>query len=285
MAKFAVILPAAGRSSRFKDKEKKPFANLDGRAVWLRSTELFINRAEVCQFLIVISKEDQETFRRRFGANLTFMNVQIVEGGAERFDSVAGALQQVKPEADFVAVHDAVRPCMTEATSARCSPRPSKPERRCWPCPSPIRSSRPAIRRRSRRLWHARDFGSPRRRRFFAGTGWSKPTPTGPSWARTSPTTPSHRSCGACRAPGRGSRHEHQNHHEERLDPGRGDPESHAQAEAVRATASVRRGRDVGREEVAENLFILHAVQIEKSPNNLTPKPRGEVLRNPAGHE
>ena len=32
MAKFAIILPAAGRSSRFKDKEKKPFATLDGRA-------------------------------------------------------------------------------------------------------------------------------------------------------------------------------------------------------------------------------------------------------------
>ena len=33
MAQFSVILPAAGQSSRFKDKEKKPFATLDGRAV------------------------------------------------------------------------------------------------------------------------------------------------------------------------------------------------------------------------------------------------------------
>ncbi len=115
MAKIAVILPAAGNSSRFKGKEKKPFVNLDGRAVWLRSAELFITRPEVCQCLIVIGKEDQETFRRRFGANLAFMNVQIVEGGAERFESVANALQQIKPEADFVAVHDAVRPCLTEA--------------------------------------------------------------------------------------------------------------------------------------------------------------------------
>ena len=64
MAKFAVILPAAGQSSRFRDKEKKPFALLDGRAVWLRSAELFIARADVCQCLIVIAKNDQETFRR-----------------------------------------------------------------------------------------------------------------------------------------------------------------------------------------------------------------------------
>lgn len=114
MAKFAIILPAAGRSSRFRDKEKKPFATLDGRAVWLRCAELFVTRDDVCQCLIVVSPDDQEVFRRRYGANLAFMNVQIVNGGAERFASVANALAQVKPEADFVAVHDAVRPCLTE---------------------------------------------------------------------------------------------------------------------------------------------------------------------------
>jgi 2-C-methyl-D-erythritol 4-phosphate cytidylyltransferase len=115
MARFAVILPAAGQSSRFKDKEKKPFATLDGRAVWLRSAELFVSRSDVCQCVIVVSPADQELFRRRYGANLAFMNVQIVNGGAERFESVANALAQVKPEADLVAIHDAVRPCLTEA--------------------------------------------------------------------------------------------------------------------------------------------------------------------------
>jgi 2-C-methyl-D-erythritol 4-phosphate cytidylyltransferase len=114
MAKFAVILPAAGQSSRFRDKEKKPFAQLDGRAVWLRSAELFITRTDVCQCIIVVAKNDQEMFRRRYGANLAFMNVQIADGGAERFESVANALALVKPEADFIAVHDAVRPCLTE---------------------------------------------------------------------------------------------------------------------------------------------------------------------------
>src|ERR1700730_18371931 len=109
---FAVVFPAAGSSSRFRDKEKKPFTNLDGRAVWLRSVEQFITRSDVAQCIIVVSPEDQETFRARFGANLAFMNVQIANGGAERFESVANALALVKPEADFVAVHDAARPCL-----------------------------------------------------------------------------------------------------------------------------------------------------------------------------
>jgi 2-C-methyl-D-erythritol 4-phosphate cytidylyltransferase len=115
MPTYAVIFPAAGQSSRFQGKEKKPFVNLDGRAVWLRAVELFINRPEVAQCIIVVSPEDQDMFRRRFGANLAFMNVQIANGGAERFESVANALTLVKPEVDFVAVHDAVRPCLTEA--------------------------------------------------------------------------------------------------------------------------------------------------------------------------
>jgi 2-C-methyl-D-erythritol 4-phosphate cytidylyltransferase len=113
MSKIAVILPAAGQSSRFRDKEKKPFANLEGRAVCLRTIELFATRDEVCQLLLVVSKGDQELCRRRLGANLAFLNVQIVEGGTERHDSVANALTQLKPEVDLVAIHDAVRPCLT----------------------------------------------------------------------------------------------------------------------------------------------------------------------------
>jgi 2-C-methyl-D-erythritol 4-phosphate cytidylyltransferase len=115
MTSFAVIFPAAGRSSRFRDKEKKPFVNLDGRAVWLRSVEPYVARPEVVQCLIVVSPDDDEMFRRRYGANLAFMNVQIVRGGAERFESVANALALVRPEVEFVAVHDAVRPCVTDA--------------------------------------------------------------------------------------------------------------------------------------------------------------------------
>ena len=115
MARFAVILPAAGNSSRFKDKEKKPFASLDGRAVWLRSAELFVTRADVVQCVVVIAPDDEDMFRRRYGANLAFMNVQIASGGSERFESVANALKLVKDEADLIAIHDAVRPCLTEA--------------------------------------------------------------------------------------------------------------------------------------------------------------------------
>jgi 2-C-methyl-D-erythritol 4-phosphate cytidylyltransferase len=113
MAKLAAILLAAGKSTRFKGDDKKPFATLDGRAVWLRSAELFCTRKDVVQTMIVIAPEDEELFRRRYQANLAFMNVDLCLGGAERHDSVANALARLHSEAELVAVHDTARPCVT----------------------------------------------------------------------------------------------------------------------------------------------------------------------------
>jgi 2-C-methyl-D-erythritol 4-phosphate cytidylyltransferase len=113
MSQFAVLMPAAGRSTRYNDKEKKPFATLDGRAVWLRTAEYFVNRSDVAECWLIISPNDEERFRTRYAANLAFMNVKLVHGGKERFDSVANALAKVSPSVEFIAVHDAVRPCVT----------------------------------------------------------------------------------------------------------------------------------------------------------------------------
>jgi 2-C-methyl-D-erythritol 4-phosphate cytidylyltransferase len=115
VAKFAVILPAAGRSSRFHDKNyKKPFAPLGGHAVWLHSAERFLNRSDVIQTILVISAEDREYFNFKFSANAAILGIEVIDGGAERADSVAKALARVKPEADFVCIHDAARPCLAD---------------------------------------------------------------------------------------------------------------------------------------------------------------------------
>ncbi len=115
MSKFAVIMPAAGKSSRFRDKHyKKPFALLDGRAVWLHSAEKFLNRDDVMQLILVVAAEDRENFDMKFAANVAILGIDVVEGGAERADSIENALARVKPEAQFIAVHDAARPCIVD---------------------------------------------------------------------------------------------------------------------------------------------------------------------------
>jgi len=115
VAKFAVILAAAGKSSRFHDKNyKKPFAPLANKPVWLHSAEKFISRSDVKQTIVVIAAEDREYFQFKFAANTTILGIDVVEGGAERSDSVARALAHVKPDIDFVCVHDAARPCLAD---------------------------------------------------------------------------------------------------------------------------------------------------------------------------
>jgi 2-C-methyl-D-erythritol 4-phosphate cytidylyltransferase len=109
-----VIICAAGRSNRFGGKRKKPFVDVAGRAVFLRSVELFSGRDDVKQILLAVPPEDEELVNVKWGANLKFFNVKICFGGAERFDTVKAALGLIKDDIELVAVHDAVRCCVME---------------------------------------------------------------------------------------------------------------------------------------------------------------------------
>lgn len=116
MASFCVIIAAAGKSSRYKDLHfKKPFAILNGKAVWLYSAELFLKRSDVAQVIVVLAEEDRDEFSQKFGANVAIHGIDIVTGGAERSDSVKNALAKVRDDVDYIAIHDAARPCIYEA--------------------------------------------------------------------------------------------------------------------------------------------------------------------------
>jgi len=118
----AVIICAAGASSRFGGstkltaggKRKKPFVDVAGRAAFLRSVELFANRDDVKQILVGIPNEDEELVNVKWGVNLKFFNVEVFFGGAERFETVTKALELIKDKIDLIAVHDAVRCCVTK---------------------------------------------------------------------------------------------------------------------------------------------------------------------------
>lgn len=121
-ANVAAIICAAGASSRFgisdkltaSGKRKKQFVDVSGRGALLRSIELFADRDDVKQILLGIPKEDQEMVNVKWGTNLKFFNVEIFFGGAERFETVNKALELVKDNIDLIAVHDAVRCCLTK---------------------------------------------------------------------------------------------------------------------------------------------------------------------------
>ncbi|MEE2844454.1 MAG: 2-C-methyl-D-erythritol 4-phosphate cytidylyltransferase [Planctomycetota bacterium] len=111
----AVIIVAAGKSSRFRDKHyKKPFAPLKNRAVWLHCVDRVINRSDVKQVILVIAEEDREDFSIRFGAETAILGVDVTIGGATRASSVQKGLAKVQAGVELIAVHDAARPCISE---------------------------------------------------------------------------------------------------------------------------------------------------------------------------
>lgn len=109
----AAIICAAGPAKRFGGKRKKPFVDVAGRAVFLRSVELFSSRDDVKQILLGISQEDEELVSVKWGANLKFFNVKLFFGGDERFDTVRKGLALVRDDIELIAVHDAARCCVT----------------------------------------------------------------------------------------------------------------------------------------------------------------------------
>ena len=114
MEPFALILPAAGRSTRFGDpRAKKIFADLGGRAVFLRALDPFISRADVAQVVLAIHPEDRNMFDRIYFTMIAFSDLIVIDGGAERHDTIAAALAALDPSCRFVAIHDAARPCVS----------------------------------------------------------------------------------------------------------------------------------------------------------------------------
>ena len=205
-------------------------------------------RNDVIQCIIVIGKADQETFRRRYAPNMAFMNVQIADGGAERFDSVANALQQVKPEADFVAIHDAVRPCLTDALINSVFSKAEQTGAALLAVPVPDTVKRvdgqqqiqETITRQG--LWLAQ---TPQVfRRDWLVDAYARRGQLGKDITDDAQLI---EAAGHTVHVVEGAATNIKITCEGRPDPGRGDPEGPAQAQAKRAAASLCRGRDVGR--------------------------------------
>ena len=135
MSQMAVILPAAGRSTRFTSSariddpataasdvthpalRKKPFITLHGEPIWYRSVVPFLRRADVDQVVIAVSPEDLDWFVSRFASQLSRLrSIQVVAGGAERADTVEAALREIPESVELIAVHDAARPLIRDET-------------------------------------------------------------------------------------------------------------------------------------------------------------------------
>jgi len=133
MKDVAVILAAAGRSSRFNDPyQKKVYATVHGKPVWQYSAQLFADHPRIAQIIMTIAQEDKAMVQEKFAGNLTLFGVEIVLGGQERCDSVRNALERIKPGISLVAIQEtskhgaAILASPIRATVKRVDPNSNK---------------------------------------------------------------------------------------------------------------------------------------------------------------
>lgn len=113
--KTIAIIPAGGSGKRFGSDKPKQFVELCSRPILLHTLSRF-DSSELIDSVILAVPEEWIAFTKELVAGEKYSKpVFIVEGGKERQDSVANALQCANEKrAEIVLVHDAVRPVFSE---------------------------------------------------------------------------------------------------------------------------------------------------------------------------
>ena len=106
---IVAVIAAAGIGKRVGGIVPKQYLTLLGKSIIEYSIQPFIDHPQVDSVIVSIAKNDQWFKQLAVAKN---RKIKIVEGGAERVDSVLSALLVIDKK-DYVLVHDAARPCIT----------------------------------------------------------------------------------------------------------------------------------------------------------------------------
>ena len=107
----AVIFPLVAPSYVAKGASRF-FSKIENREVFLRCVELYTQREEVSQRIVVVPPDDLPLMQDKYSAHLGFQGVSVAGGGSDWFNCVGRGLEKVKAEIDVVIVHDACCPAV-----------------------------------------------------------------------------------------------------------------------------------------------------------------------------
>lgn len=114
-----VIIVAGGKGERMNADIPKQFIELNGKPILMHTIEAF-NRFDKAMQIILVLPETQIDYWKALCKKHAFVLLHnIVSGGQTRFNSVKNGLMLVQTPA-LVAVHDGVRPIVSNSTIARC---------------------------------------------------------------------------------------------------------------------------------------------------------------------
>ncbi|WP_136657319.1 bifunctional 2-C-methyl-D-erythritol 4-phosphate cytidylyltransferase/2-C-methyl-D-erythritol 2,4-cyclodiphosphate synthase [Nitratireductor sp. XY-223] len=119
---IGAVIVAAGRGERAGNPEDGPkqYRSIGGRAVLAWTLEAFQNHPRIGQIAVVIHPDDHALLSRSAEQTNARSSLIVVEGGAERQQSVLRGLEALEEaELAHVLVHDGVRPFVSSAVIDR----------------------------------------------------------------------------------------------------------------------------------------------------------------------
>ena len=118
MSEFSIIITAGGIGKRMGTTLPKQFLEIGGKPILIRTLEVFHTFDSSAHLIITLPNERREYWKELL---LTFnctIPHEIVDGGEERYHSIKNALSSCS--GTYVAVHDGVRPFVSQTTLANC---------------------------------------------------------------------------------------------------------------------------------------------------------------------
>ena len=106
------LIVAGGKGTRIKSKIPKQFIELRGKPMLLYTLEAFYRYSETINLVLVLPKDDFQTWHsitQKYSFN---KKIVLQEGGDTRFQSVRNGLDKIHGEG-LVAIHDGVRPLVS----------------------------------------------------------------------------------------------------------------------------------------------------------------------------
>ncbi|WP_256762317.1 2-C-methyl-D-erythritol 4-phosphate cytidylyltransferase [Cohnella sp. WQ 127256] len=115
---WGAVIVAAGRGTRMGSADNKPYLLLAGRTVLAHTLDAFERCPSVSSIVLVVSSGEEKRADEVISAEGFVKVKRIIQGGAERQDSVYAGLAELDTEG--VLVHDAARPLVTSKQVEAC---------------------------------------------------------------------------------------------------------------------------------------------------------------------
>lgn len=112
--KTTAIILAAGQGKRMQSKIHKQYILLKGYPVLYYAIKVFED-SFINDIVLVVGKGEEEYCRREIVEKYGFTKIRIiVEGGKERYHSVANGLRAINWNCEYVFIHDGARPFINQ---------------------------------------------------------------------------------------------------------------------------------------------------------------------------